>query len=406
MSTTLRRLRGALSPRAALADTAGRLLAATAVVHLLNDACFAILYPLLPRIAADLHLSYAQVGALKAVFSGASSLLQLPAGMVGAAFGDYLVLVLGNLWVGLGVASFALARSYLLLLTLAALAGLGGNTQHPLANALVSQATPPARVATALGTLNFAGDLGKFAGPLVAGIVAVRFGWRPAMLVVGLAAAAGSLALLLTRGQIEENNLPSPAAAGEEAAAAAAPRRGFGYLLLAGSLDNSTRGAALTFLPFVFALKGLSEPAISLAFGLIFASGAAGKFVCGWLTGRWGALAVIVATEAMTALALLGFLAAPKLLQLPLALGFGFALNGTSSAFAVSVTRFIPAERRAHGYGLYFTAVLISSALAPLLYGRLGDAAGLTPAFGLMAALTLGVILAAIPVRQVLPAAT
>ena len=34
-----------------------RVLVTTSVVHLLNDACFAILYPLFPLIAADLGLS-------------------------------------------------------------------------------------------------------------------------------------------------------------------------------------------------------------------------------------------------------------------------------------------------------------------------------------------------------------
>src|SRR5688500_233804 len=65
--------------RLAARSTSQRVLATTSVVHLLNDACFAILYPLFPLIAADLGLSYAQVGLVKTAFSGASSVLQLPA---------------------------------------------------------------------------------------------------------------------------------------------------------------------------------------------------------------------------------------------------------------------------------------------------------------------------------------
>lgn len=389
-----------------LHEPGNRLLAAASAVHLLNDACFAILYPLLPLIAADLNLNYAQVGLLKATFSGASSLLQIPAGMLGASLGEYLVLLLGNIWVGLGVVAMGLAGSFLGLLALAALAGLGGNAQHPLANSAVSQRTTPARMATALGTLNFAGDLGKFIGPVIAGVVAVRFGWRYGLGTIGVITALVTLGLLLRRGLVEPpatTEEPAPAeASARPGAQPRATQRGFSLLLLAGSLDNATRGAALTFLPFVLAHKGLAASTVSLAFGLIFAGGAAGKFACGWLTDRFGPLAVIVVTETVTASALLGFLVSPAAAAIPLALGFGFVLNGTSSAFAVAVTGFIPARNRSRGYGVYFTAALLSSALAPLAYGQLGDVAGLSVVFIVMALLTLAVILAALPIRRAL----
>ena len=53
---------------------------------------------------------------LKATFSGASSVLQVPAGIVGARYGEMLVLLLGNLWVGLGLVGMALTGTFLLLL--------------------------------------------------------------------------------------------------------------------------------------------------------------------------------------------------------------------------------------------------------------------------------------------------
>ncbi|RIK43905.1 MAG: MFS transporter, partial [Chloroflexi bacterium] len=129
-----------------------RILLTTSLVHLSNDACFAILYPILPLIAADLELSYAQVGLLKATMTAAQSAFQVPAGMAGERFGEALVLLLGNAWVGLGLASLALAGGYLALLALALLAGLGGNAQHPIGSAIVSRAYQRGRASTALGT--------------------------------------------------------------------------------------------------------------------------------------------------------------------------------------------------------------------------------------------------------------
>jgi MFS family permease len=384
----------------ALSDSS--VLVTTSIVHLTNDACFSLLYPLLPFIAADLGLSYTETGMLKATFSGASSVLQVPAGIVGARYGEMLVLLLGNLWVGVGLVGMALTGSFMLLLGAALLTGIGGNAQHPLGSSIVSNHVRREQLATSMGTLNFSGDLGKLIGPFVAGIVAVQFGWRAAFAVVGIATAVYTLWVLLR--QRRENRSGSRSASRSVEDDGTPIRRGFSFVLLAGGLDNATRGAALTFLPFVLVEKGLDAAAISLLFGVIFAAGAAGKFACGWLSDRRGILAVIVVTEAVTAGTLLALAFAPLWAVIPLVLVFGFALNGTSSALAVAVTQFVPAAKRARGFGIYFTAALISSAAAPLLYGVLADATSITTTFVTMTILTLAVLPAILPIRTALAA--
>lgn len=383
-------------------ETTRRVLLVTSLIHLTNDACFALLYPLLPLIAADLHLSYTQIGLLKASFATAQSVFQIPVGVLGERLGEALVLLLGNAWVGLGLAAIALASGYGVLLLLALLAGIGGNAQHPLANAIVSRAFARARRATALGTLNFAGDLGKFIGPLAVGLIAVRWGWRAALVGVGGATALFSVALLVRRGAALPVDTSGGGKSPSEAAERDGARPGFALLLVIGGLDSATRGAALTFLPFLFARQGIAAAGISALFSLIFAAGAAGKFLCGWLGDRWGAPAVILATELVTAGSLIGFIAVPAPAIVPLALAFGFALNGTSSVLAAAVAQFVPAHRRARGYGAYFTATLVSAALAPLGYGILGDATNLTTVFIAMATLTAAILLPLVPIRSAL----
>ena len=391
--------------RPAARSTSQRVLATTSVVHLLNDACFAILYPLLPLIAADLGLSYAQVGLIKTAFSGASSVLQLPAGIIGEWWGEGLVLLIGNAWVGLGLVGMALTGSYLALLVVALFAGIGGNAQHPLASALVSRAYADQRAATALGTLNFMGDLGKLLGPPIVGLLVIGYGWRGALAAVGAVTALASFALLWQRRRMLP---PLPVAIGATrlgdatTRAGEGSRLGLGLVLVAGGLDNATRAAALTFLPFLFVQRGASLAATSLLFTVIFAGGATGKFACGWLGDRYGSFAVILVTELITGLALLGMLGAAPWAVLPLCALLGFALNGTSSVLLDLVARLVPAERRARGYGVYFTASLASGAAAPLAYGVLGDRAGLTVAFVAMALLTVAVVPVTLPLRRIM----
>src|SRR3954467_7751318 len=108
-------------------------------MHVVNDGLFVGIYPLLPLVAAELGLSYAEVGALKTAFSGASAALQVPAGMLAERWGEQLLLALGTGWVGVGLALMGLAASFWALIALALAAGLGGNFQHPVATSLISR---------------------------------------------------------------------------------------------------------------------------------------------------------------------------------------------------------------------------------------------------------------------------
>src|SRR5437870_969762 len=82
-------------------------------------------------------------------------------------------------------------------------------------------------------------------------LIAPAFGWQGAVVAVGAFPALLSLGFLLRRGDVPEFVAPV-----EPKPADAAGRGGvlwaFAMVLLIGSLDNSTRGASLTFLPFLF----------------------------------------------------------------------------------------------------------------------------------------------------------
>ncbi|MGE3271877.1 MAG: MFS transporter, partial [Chloroflexota bacterium] len=171
--------------RTGIHKSASRVLLVAASLHTCNDAMFAVMYPLLPLIAADLNLSYAEVGIVKALYSGASAVLQLPAGVLGERFAEYGLLALGNGWGAAGLLGMAAATSFPVLLILAIIAGLGGNFQHPLASTMVARAFEGGRRGTAIGTLNFAGDLGKMAAPALVGLFALPYGWRAALIALG-----------------------------------------------------------------------------------------------------------------------------------------------------------------------------------------------------------------------------
>src|SRR5438552_1922978 len=84
---------------------------ACSALHAVNDAFFAVIFPLLPLLAVDLNLSYAEVGLVKTAFSGASSAFQVPIGLLAERWGEYALLVGGNAWVAAGLIGMGLASN-------------------------------------------------------------------------------------------------------------------------------------------------------------------------------------------------------------------------------------------------------------------------------------------------------
>jgi MFS family permease len=169
----------------------------------------------------------------------------------------------------------------------------------------------------------------------------------------------------------------------------AASRFAFPSLISIGMLDSATRMGFLLFLPFVLTAKGASLPTIGLALTLVFAGGAAGKLVCGFIGGRIGATATVWLTEGLTAaliLALLPLALEHALLVLPFV---GIALNGTSSVLYGSVPELVAPERRARAFSVFYTATIGAGAGAPVIYGLVGDAVGISAALMIVAALVL-----------------
>ena len=384
-----------------------RTLGFASIMHVWSDLFFALLVPLLPIIKADLGLSFAQVALLRSLFTGATAVLQIPAGILAETTGEFWLLVMGNAWVSLGLIFMALSPAFSLLLGVSFLGGLGGGTQHPLGSSLVSRAYDDRGRSTAVGTVNFAGDLGKMLAPLVA-LIAIPFGWRTVLWVVGATGLAFMALSTLAKRSVDIGRPPArQIAAGQEGYLDNANQgnmSGFVMLSIVGLLDSATRGAALVFLPFVMDAKGMGPAQISLMLLLLFAGGAAGKYVVGWLGERYHTVNLVWATKGMTALLLVVSLASPPLAFAPLMVILGIGLNGTSSALYASVADLIPAQRRARLYGFFYTTNEGGTVLAPLVYGFIADAFSLNVTVVVMGLATLIILPVSLGLRKHLSA--
>jgi predicted MFS family arabinose efflux permease len=242
----------------------------------------------------------------------------------------------------------------------------------------------------ALCTYNFAGDLGKMTIPAAAALLLVLMPWRGVLVLLGSLGFIAALAIfLLTPSSTPHEVSQSAGARIAHGSGDTRLRLAFPVLLSIGVLDSATRMGFLLFLPFVMTEKGASLPVIGLALTLVFTGGAAGKISCAFLGTRIGAIPTVWLTEGATTLLIIGLLALPLTAALALLPVIGIALNGTSSVLYGSVPDLVSADKRARAFGVFYTGTIGAGALAPALYGALGDAIGVPRAVVVLALLVL-----------------
>jgi MFS family permease len=357
--------------------------------HALHDGFTDLIYVMLPIWQHEFGLGFAALGLLKTVFSGMLAGFQVPSGLVAERLGAPLTLAFGTALAGLGYVFGGLSVGVVTLVAALFIGGLGASTQHPLGSSLIAQAFAGARSRTALGTYNFAGDVGKMSIPALASLLMLTLPWRHALMLLGGLGVLAAVAIFILMPRLHG---ASAGATKPEAAARSGVRLhafGFPLLLSVGVIDNATRAGFLTFLPFVLTAKGAGVQTVGLSLTLVFAGGAAGKLVCAFIGARVGTVATVWLTETVTALGIVALMPLPleaAMLLLPVV---GVALNGTSSVLYGSVPDLVAPEKRTRAFGVFYTGTIGAGAAAPALYGMLGDAIGVPSALLVVAAVVL-----------------
>lgn len=366
-----------------------RAMAVACSAHALHDGYTDLIYVMLPIWQSEFGLGFAALGLMKTVFSGTLAGFQVPSGYLAERIGAPMVLALGTALAGIGYVCGGFSVGVATLVAALFVGGLGASTQHPLGSALIAQAYAGARSRAALGTYNFAGDIGKMTVPALASLLLLVLPWRHALIVLGSAGVIAAVAIFVLMPRLKE---AVPAAVKAEPAARPAGRLhglGFPLLLSVGVIDSATRMAFLTFLPFVLTAKGAGVQTVGLSLTLVFAGGAAGKLVCAFIGARIGTIATVWLTETVTAVGIVALLPLSldgAMLLLPV---IGVALNGTSSVLYGSVPDLVAPEKRTRAFGIFYTGTIGAGAVSPALYGLLGDAVGVPSALVAVAAIVL-----------------
>jgi MFS transporter, FSR family, fosmidomycin resistance protein len=363
--------------------------------HALHDGYTDSIYLLLPIWQAEFGLSYSMLALLRGIAATTMATLQVPVGRSAERLGGRTILVAGTVLAALGYLLAGFSTGLLGLCAALFVLGCGLSTQHPIASAAVSRAYG-AGARGPLGIYNFAGDIGKAALPGLLSVLLVVMIWQHVMWIAAALGVAVAIAIAFLLPKVTVTEAKSHQAAPERGG----DKGGFSLLLSIGMLDSSVRMGFLTFLPFLLKAQGASLSTVGLALGLVFAGGAAGKFACGWLGARLGVLPTVIITELGTTCAILAVLAlplAPALAVLPL---LGVMINGTSSVLYGTVPELVPPQAIERAFAVFYTGTIGAGAIAPVIYGALGDIAGVqtaTIATAFTAVLTLPLMIVLAP---------
>lgn len=372
-------------------------------VHMVHDGFSNALYILLPMWQTEFALSLTQVGTLKSLYSGTMALLQVPAGLLAERWGERALLGIGTVIAGLAYMTLGMVEGHAALLATLLVAGAGAAVQHPLSSSVVSRTYDRGTRRAALGIYNFSGDVGKIAISLAVTVIIGSLGWRWATTSAGiLGVAAGIITFLVLRRlgagappDIDRVGLAATARSGRkdlETGWGITNWFGFSVLSAIGIIDSAGRTGFLTFLPFLLIAKGEGVETVGVALALVYGGGAAGKFLCGFLSQRLGIILTVILTEMITGFGILVLLVLPlneAMVLLPL---IGLGLNGTSSVLYGTVSEFVTEEHQARGFGLFYTLSMAGSAVAPVLLGLLSDVSGIMVTLSAVAVLVLTAI--------------
>jgi MFS family permease len=367
--------------------------------HALTHWYPATFYLILPLIGNELGLSYLQIGSLLTTQAAAGAISNLPGGLlVDSVARKGLLMALSLFWIGAPYLLMGFAHDYWLLLTCAALVGIGNNLWHPTAIPLLAQRYPERR-GLVVSIHGMGGNVGDALAPLVAGALLATLSWREVVVLNVVPGVVMACVILAMLGSMQAERPPGEQErAGETRGQRAKAllrelwpllaNRTLVLLSTSSAFRSMTQSTLLTFLPiFLASQMGYSPVWIG---GVMFALQAAGFIaapIAGYLSDTMGRRRIIMSSMTTSGVVLL-FMAfagkSPAFVLLVAFLGFFlFAIRSVMHAWTLDAT---PPEMGGTSIGILFGVQAIGGAIGPFVGGILADRYGLIATFYFLAA--------------------
>lgn len=346
---------------------------------------------LVALIAVSIGLSNAGVGIALLLYNVSAALSQPLFGHLADRFGPRWLVVGGMGWMIFFYTLASVATDWPALVALT-IAGFGSGAFHPT-GAMVASQTAPAYRTRATAVFFMAGQMGLFAGPVLAGIFLEAFD-RPGYLALPLL----SLTALASGWRWVGNTTETPAATAVSPAPPAHPvapgrpeRANRAHLIPLVTiilLVSTVNIATLNFVPKLFTEWGLSPGYVGWTAGLFMMGAAFGGVAGGSLADRFSGRLAILAGSLGAILPLYLYIPSGDPWRLLLLLAAGFFMGMPHSVLVIKAQSLMP-RRRALASGLILGFMFFSGAVGSYAVGIIADQIGLAIALQYLASLGL-----------------
>ncbi|WP_018086128.1 MFS transporter [Desulfurispora thermophila] len=350
------------------------------VAHLINDMYNNFLPQLLPVLVATAGFTVTKASSLVSAFTITSSLLQPLFGYLVDQKNQRWLVFVGTLWMAVILGLTGLTTNYVVLLVMAAAAGIGTAAFHPQASAMVS-AVSGNRKGLIMSAFVAFGNVGWAVAPLVLIPLFDSYG-AGGTLVMVVPGVLAALFLYIFAPRYEKISPQKKSFAG--IVSSMRPAMGeLGKLMLVVALRSLVYTGLVTILPLYFKSEKMSGGRVSYLLFLMLFAGALGGLVGGFVSDKYGRRPLIAASLALATPFFYGFMNTQGLLSdVFLGLG-GAALLASFSVTVVAAQEVIP-DNKAMAAGLSMGFAIGVGGLAVTLVGKFADAFGLLAAVHLL----------------------
>ena len=354
-----------------------RVVAVVSLAHGVSHFLQLALPPLFPLLRAQFDVSWMLLGFVAGTFYVASGVVQFTAGFLVDRAGARPVLLGGMALLVVGTLAASLAPNPLWLFPCAAIMGAGNGVFHPSDYAVLNANVAPRRLGHAYSMHGVGGNLGFALAPIVSFGLGVAFGFRVALLVMGVVGLVG-LAVLASQRRILTSQRAGDAR----------------VHTLSGSLGLFVQPAiVLCLFYFVFqtaAIIGLQTflpAALNAGFGVPIAvatsvvtayliGGTAGIVIGGFLAvravrhDRVAGMGLLIGA---TLVLIVGANLVPQALLLPTFAMVGLAVGATGPSRDLIVRNATPRGAAGRVYGFVYSGLDVGSMLGPVWFGIMLD---------------------------------
>jgi len=370
-----------------------RILALTSASHGVNHMYWEVLGPLLPFLIISFDLSHTQAGRLGFIYSLIYGLMNYPSGHLSDKYGPRNFIFLFLIITSLSIFLIIFAKSYLQLLILFALAGLGGGLYHSPGTALLSNNYPKEKRGMALGFHASVGSLGTLLAFVFVGVIATRWNWEIAIISicsVGLGLALCFRLFLWDVGSNTEGLNLNDTSSDKTKVHIWTLTKGLSWmLLLYGFVMFLFKGAYVWVPTYLKETYDLSTGK-AIAFSVILPTiGIFSNFLIGRFSDSFGRKRSLVFIFLIISVCFFLFFVSCRALLIPLLIIFGFFINSFSGVINAYTRDLLPPEIMGKAFGIIFTFSICVSAFSPYAMGIISDRSSLSGSMLFMSVIAL-----------------